>query len=242
MIASPEANLTKPTFMLSVTSVLITGIISGVSIYNTNVQKQKELEIQKLKNESDRQTSRGELIFKNITLLNSQNLKEQKLAVATLIWTLGQEEAEKLLQSVEMFGSNDVKDAARNARNEISNAPLQRSKNINLWQGKWRFSFAGSSSTTRTGDLLFEVDRDGKVRGEFSIDSNPPVQGKIPTAELSDDGTIMRGTWSNSAKERGQFYFQLNTSGSRAEFSGMYSMGTAGPVSGSPNTWTGTKE
>jgi hypothetical protein len=241
MTASPEAKLTAPTFILSVTSLLITGIISGVNIYDTNVQKQKELEIQTLKYKSDTQISRGELVFKNITLLNSQNPKEQKLAVAALVWTLGKDDAGKLLESVQTFGPNDVQSLARDARNEISNAEIQRKTNISLWQGKWRFRFAGSKSTTLTGGLHFEFDQDGRGRGDFSIDSSP-VQGKIQTAELSDDGTIMKGTWSNSAKQSGQFYFQLSAGGSPPEFSGMYSMDAARPASGSANTWSGTKE
>jgi hypothetical protein len=228
MTASPESKLTTPAFILSIASVVMTAIISGVSIH-----------IQNLKNDSDKQTSRGELIFKNIALLNSQNPGERQLAVAALIWTLGEGEALKVLATVQTVGSDDVKKVADAARDQIFNLNLQRSKNINLWPGKWHFSFAGKSRAW-TGDLRFERDRDGTLKGEFST-TDPPLNGKITAVELSDDGTILNGTWSNSNNESGQLYFQLNPGGSSPQFSGRYSMGTVRPAPGSANAWSGTK-
>ena len=166
MTDSPEVKLVTPAFILSVASVLITAIIGGVNVYTTHVQKRSELRAQELKNQTDLTTSRGELVFKNISLLNSQKPGEQKLAVAALIFTLGESEAEKLLASVQMFGPNDAQNLAMTAREDISIARSQRSINSKLWQGKWRFSFAGK--TTMTGDLDFEFDPDGTARENFT--------------------------------------------------------------------------
>jgi len=67
--------------------LLITGIISGTNIYVTSLQKDKELEIQHLKNNSDQKLGRGQLIFTNIKQLNSADPNEKKLAISALIWT-----------------------------------------------------------------------------------------------------------------------------------------------------------
>ena len=183
MTDSPEAKLVTPAFILSVTSVLITGIVSGVTIYTTSEQKQREIEIQELKNEADRKTSRGELVFKNIGLLNSKDSNEQKLAVAALVYTLGQVEAQKLLTTVQTVGPDAVRNVVKNARSEISNEH-GAAQTSTSGRGIGAIALAGASSP-QTGSLHFAFDR--RRHCTRRISRRPPF---VASGENNDRGAL----------------------------------------------------
>lgn len=236
-----KSSLALPSLILSLAGLLITGVISGTNLWVSSLQKEKELEIQRLKNDADRQTSRGELIFKNIRLLNSVDPKEQKFALAALVWTLGRDEADRLLASIQQFGPADVQPTARTARGEIQQADLAREAKVRSWTGKWKHTFT-STLGQFSGEMTLRVSDAGVVSGDYEVRNNT-IKGQIYAAKLSEDGTILTGTWKNNASggQNGRFYFEIVSDGKPPRFSGSYSMYDSTPQKGSSNIWSGEK-
>jgi hypothetical protein len=233
-------SLAIPSLIVSLAGLLITGLVSGTNIWLSSLQKDKELEIQKLKNDSDRQTTRGDLIFKNIRLLNSSDLKERQFAIAALVWTLGRIEADNLLASIQQFGPEEAQPTARKARNEIRQAELVHEARAKSWTGKWKHSFAASVGQG-TGHMALRADDAGVMSGDFDAGSN--VTGQIIRGTLSEDGSILTGTWTNNVAggQSGRFYFELTGDQTSPRFRGSYSMRDSAPSKNSPNTWSGEK-
>lgn len=212
--------------VLSVAGVLITAIISATNIYTTFIQRDKELEIQSKKNSSDQKIAHGQMILANIKQLNSDQPNERELAVAAIVWTLGQDEADKLFSSVEQFGPSEVQDVAQSARATIANAKA--------WEGNWKHSFSGSRGTFH-GNMTLRSQEVGAIVGEYEIHGS--VKGVV-SGTLTEDGRVLNGRWER-AGQRGRFFFEIDQD--KRSFHGKYSMLEGDPRSQSGQDWTGTK-
>jgi len=104
-----------------------------------------------------------------------------------------------------------------------------------------------SSSDDFAGKIVLRSTESGVV-GEFDV-KDKSIKGLVE-GTLSDDASILSGTWKNSAgsSQRGNFFFHLNKDNNTWAFRGNYSTFkepfTLGALSnkGSGNTWTGTKK
>ncbi len=229
--------------------MLISGIISFTQIYTTwlqndqelkiqSLQKQKELEIQHLKNEADAKLGRGQLIFANIERLNSPDADAKKLAISALIWTLGNNEADKLFSFIQQYGSASIQNVAASARTDIQKAKLVSEARIIAWNGNWTHAFTSDLGRFE-GLMKISVDDSGLASGEFNA-NDKTVIGSLK-GSLSDDGKILVGTWRNT-KQNGRFYFELLNIEDAIGFRGNYSMSEAQPEKGASLTWTGKKK
>jgi hypothetical protein len=222
--------------------LLITGIVSGTTLWVTSLQKDKELEIQRLKNDSELHTTRGELIFKNIHLLTSADSDEKQFAVAAMVWTLGRDEADRLLASIQQFGPTEVQSFVKSARGEIQTANLTRDARLKDWAGRWLHTFTSTTFGSYSGEMVLQVGDAGIVSGTFQA-KNKTITGSLYEGTLSEDGTLLTGRWRNSAGkgQEGRFFFELSSDGKASHFAGSYSMYDTPVQKGSSNTWSGVK-
>jgi hypothetical protein len=228
-------SLVNPSVVLSAAGVIITAIISLTNIYTTSVQKNKELQLQELKNESDQRFSRGQMILANIKQLNSPDENEKKLVVATLIWTLGPKEAEKLFSSIQQFGPSEAQPAAQSARAQIQDAKIEIQERVRAWSGKWKHTLDGRRGVLG-GDMTIRSTSSGELMGEY-ITEGGRLTGKI-SGLLSEDGRLLTGNWHNSARQRGIFHLTLAEDGQAYQGTYVISEGSSRGRSGS---WQGKR-
>lgn len=238
-------NSTKIVAVLSLAATIITAIVSFGQYKSTEKVELLKIEFQKATDRGKLDLERekashsikiemGDFIFKKIELLSDP--KRNGMATAMLRFTLEEKRFQDLLTYISQYGDISARPIAKKVLIETD----RRAIKTNSWQGTWSHRFVGSSNKSYEGRIEFKVSLEGVVNGTFKIE-NSKITGRIK-GRLSKDGTILKGTWENSAGKNGGVLFNRIKENEKLSFSGVYSMFDTNLDPQSPNKWFGEKQ
>jgi len=237
-------NSTKITAVLSLAATIIAAIVSYGQYKSTEKVEfakmtiQKTIEKSKLNLELARAShltkiEMGDFIFQKLELLRDPD--KNGMATAMLRFTLEEKEFQDLLTYIAEYGDK----LARPIVKDMLEATDKRLLENSLWEGVWRHRFVGTSGKAYEGQMRLKVSLEGTVGGTFTFGGSESF-GRID-GRLSEDGTILNGTWENIRGQNGRILFTIKKGGEELSFYGLYSMFKTTIDHNSSNKWSGEK-